>query len=68
MIISMAKEYKHGSMAVDIKDFTKTVRKMEKANIYGKIAAFLTGSGRIIKSMGRECIAGQMAESIEEVG
>lgn len=49
MIINMGKDWKLGLMAVAIKALINKARKMEKANIHGRMAASIMALGSTIK-------------------
>ena len=68
MIISMEKGFRVGWMVVNTKESINKERRMVKANIYGKMVAFMQELGEIIKLITLVLMFGQMAESIRENG
>lgn len=68
MIISMEQAFRVGWMVVNTKESINKERRMVKANIYGKMVAFMQELGEIIKLITLVLMFGQMAESIRENG
>lgn len=64
----MEKEFRLGLMEVAIKAYIHKARKMDKANIPGKMAVILSAHGRIIKLTDMVFMFGVTEGSTKEIG
>lgn len=68
MTFNMAKVYKHGLMAVSMKDNITQAKRMERESIFGEIKATMMVIGLTTKLQEQGYTFGQMEEDTRAIG